>query len=212
MPKLSTMVPFASRMEFKMLEGGFTARQGPYAVEDTQSIELPFVDRAVDWSWPYVTPLRELALGLWCGAEFDVCVLRNDGNIKRAEYHTRAYHLRDPWTSGVLVRDFGAEWVPEDGFHVLKQKVNYPNLIRRLLTFYNAVFIDNVREKESRVFVPLPSREVSEVLVIWSSAREPLLLEKGEVPSLLPPSTQLLAPRREPRLRLNPSLPTFRTE
>ncbi len=126
--------------------------KGPYGLEDICGQSLPYADRAKDWTSPYLDDMRQLALSFWVGSEFDIAVLRTGAGHQIQRPVTRVYHEFNALTNKGLQLQHGFSWVEQLSCHIAAGHLDYIELISYLLSYYQAVFFDDLIREKSRIY------------------------------------------------------------
>ncbi len=126
--------------------------KGPYSLVDISGQRIPFIDRAADWNSVYMDELRQLALSYWVGSEFDIAVLRKEPGHEIQRPLTRIFHEFNALTNKGLQMLHGFSWVERMNCHIAAGNLDYIEIIPYLLSYYHAVFFDDLISKKSRVY------------------------------------------------------------
>lgn len=153
-----TRYPFNMRLEHSLLPEEFEGKapKGPYQVPRFTYRDIGYEDHLATWRPPYWDDLRHLALKYWMGSEFEVALIQRARNPKSVVAISRvvlAYNERIDQTVQLVT---GAQWDEKQYLYVSEKKMNYIQLTSYLLTYLNAVFLDDTIDGVSRVYFQNP--------------------------------------------------------
>ena len=126
--------------------------KGPHSLDDICAQILPYADRSENWAAPYLDELRDLALSYWVGSEFDIAVLRKEPGHEIQRPMTRVLHKFNGLTNKGLQLQQGFSWIEHWSCHVAMGNLDYIELITYLLSYYQAVFFDDLISQKSRIY------------------------------------------------------------
>ena len=143
--------------------------------------DIPFEDRLGKWKTPFTYDMRKLALKYWMGSEFDIAVIRRETNPNSSVPTTEIVHLFDDRVDMMIQLITEATWDPWSCWHVVHKKTNYIQLTSYLLTYFNAVFFDDVISQQSKVYFQRPlSAEPGDVLWIRPGGGEEYVYQRAD--------------------------------
>lgn len=160
---------------------GVAAPSGPYKVERIRAQKISHADRSSEWNPPYLDDLRKLALSYWVGSEFDIALIKKERRAHSKVPRLVVYHAFNALTNNSLCLKYGFEWDREKHCHLSCGNVNFEDLVKLLLTYYNAVFYDDVTADKSRAYyhyaLPMP---VAHKIKICRAGEEPVYFFQDE--------------------------------
>jgi hypothetical protein len=114
-----------------------------------------------------------LALSYWLGSEFDIAVFSRAPADDGATIENHIFHEFDAMTNTGLHVKHGFEWDSAKEYHVGTGEMSNLKIITNLLTFYNAVFFDDMFAQRSQIYYHnvLPT-EVPPKIRIWRGQTE----------------------------------------
>lgn len=174
--------------------------QGPHVVDtlDVDEVVLPLPTR--QWGRHYHGELRRLALGGWYGLEQDVIVVTRETELGEDLPVTRLYHVNDPAVDRMLRILYDFWWDELTNTYRREGRLHQLLLTGSLLTFFNAVFVEEPAAGRTRVFYGTPlGRPVPDTQVAPEGGLD-RLYRCGEF--------SLPRPRRRRRKPLSLTLPT----
>ncbi len=143
--------------------------------------DIPFEDRLSKWKTPFTFDMRKLALKYWMGSEFDIAVIRREPNPNNNLGTTEIVHIFDDRVDMTIQLITEATWDPWSCWHVVHKKTNYIQLTSYLLTYFNAVFFDDVISQQSKVYFQRPlTNEPGDVLWIRPGGGEEYVYQKDD--------------------------------
>ena len=145
---------FGHRREYiaRLQLAGKGTPKGPHAVRRFHGTGIPYEDRSSAWGESFIHSLRELALSYWIGSEFDVAVIRILPRDFPLPNESEVLHVFDALSHKALGLNFGYRWSDDTGRHIGPAAVDLRLLCEFLLTFYNAVFLDDIFAQKSAVY------------------------------------------------------------
>lgn len=157
-PANRTRYPFNLRLEHSLLPDYFEGKapKGPFEVTKFTYRDIDYVDHLSAWTPPYLDDLRKLALQFWMGSEFDIAVIQRARNPNAAVALTKIVTVFDERVDQTIQLVSGATWDEAGYCYHHDKKTNYIQLVSYLLTYLNAVFLDDTIDGVSRVYFQNP--------------------------------------------------------
>lgn len=125
---------------------------GPYQVSKIICRVIENPKPSISWCRDYLANLRDLAVQFLVGTENDIAVVNRTSSLLWGVPVTRIYHTSNSNLRAILQNLYGFWWDRLTSTHVLEKPVNTAALVDELLTFYNAVVVEDHIEGTTKIY------------------------------------------------------------
>ena len=154
---------------------------GPNTPEWVAHREFTIPHSSSTWSRRYWRNLRQLALAHWVGSERDVALINRSISVLWGVPVTRVFHDFDRLIDRLLRLSFEFRWDSHSLTHVTEGDIEMRALIDSLLSYYNAIFLEDLVEGKVQMFYAMPlAKPVPEVINLERAGYEPEIYHRLE--------------------------------